>query len=113
MLATRHYFYPSQVVLVRSPADGSLRPRDVRQLSGGERRRVALALSLGFEALVRARRRLVSNLIVLDEVRAWRNARKGSQTKSGCSANSLCWIRCGVRGLNRECVEVNWGKGPS
>lgn len=54
---------------MRSPVDGSLRPRDVRQLSGGERRRVALALSLGFEALVRARRRLVSNLIVLDEVR--------------------------------------------
>lgn len=59
----------SQVVKVRSPADGSLRPRDVRQLSGGERRRLALALCLGYGELARRRRRLVCNVIVLDEVR--------------------------------------------
>ncbi|KXZ52978.1 hypothetical protein GPECTOR_8g35 [Gonium pectorale] len=58
----------TKLVKVRSPEDGSLRPRDVRQLSGGERRRLALALVLGFQALVRRRRRLVCNLMVLDEV---------------------------------------------
>ena len=39
-----------------------------RQLSGGERRRVALALLLGFADLISARGRLQCNLIVLDEV---------------------------------------------
>ncbi|GFR43838.1 hypothetical protein Agub_g4959, partial [Astrephomene gubernaculifera] len=57
-----------KVIRVRHPADGSLRVRDVRQLSGGERRRVALALSLGFAELVRRRRRLACNVMVLDEV---------------------------------------------
>ncbi|KAG2498517.1 hypothetical protein HYH03_003768 [Edaphochlamys debaryana] len=51
-----------------SPSAPALRVRDVRQLSGGERRRLALALCLGFERLVRARRRLASSLLVLDEV---------------------------------------------
>jgi ABC-type Mn2+/Zn2+ transport system ATPase subunit len=41
----------------------------VRQLSGGERRRVALALALGFGDLVAQRGRLRCNLVVLDEVR--------------------------------------------
>lgn len=40
-----------------------------RQLSGGERRRVALALVLGFAELISARGRLRCNLMVLDEVR--------------------------------------------
>ena len=39
-----------------------------RQLSGGERRRIALALLLGFADLISARGRLQCNLIVLDEV---------------------------------------------
>ena len=39
-----------------------------RQLSGGERRRIALALLLGFADLISARGRLRCNLIVLDEV---------------------------------------------
>jgi len=43
--------------------------RSLRQLSGGERRRVALALALGFSELVAARGRLRCNLIVLDEAR--------------------------------------------
>lgn len=38
------------------------------QLSGGERRRVALSLALGFADLVRARGRLSCNVLVLDEV---------------------------------------------
>ena len=42
--------------------------RSVRQLSGGERRRVALALALGFAELASARTGLRCNLLVLDEV---------------------------------------------
>jgi len=42
--------------------------RTVRQLSGGERRRVALGLALGFAELATARARLRCNLLVLDEV---------------------------------------------
>lgn len=52
---------------VRS-ADGVLVERSVRQLSGGERRRIALALALGFAELTAHRGHLRSNLIVLDEV---------------------------------------------
>ncbi|KAK9831419.1 hypothetical protein WJX81_003210 [Elliptochloris bilobata] len=44
------------------------RERSLRQLSGGERRRVGLALALGFSELIAARGRLRCNLIVLDEV---------------------------------------------
>lgn len=41
----------------------------MQQLSGGERRRIALALALGFAELTASRGHLRSNLIVLDEVR--------------------------------------------
>lgn len=43
--------------------------RSLAQLSGGERRRVAVALALGFAELLRCRGRLSSNLLILDEVR--------------------------------------------
>ena len=55
----------SKVVHVR--VCGQLVPRSLAQLSGGERRRVALALALGFADLVRSRGRLSCNLLVLDE----------------------------------------------
>lgn len=55
-------------------AAGEPRERSLRQLSGGERRRVALALALGFAELVAARGRLRCNLIVLDEVRRCQHA---------------------------------------
>jgi DNA repair exonuclease SbcCD ATPase subunit len=42
--------------------------RSIQQLSGGERRRLAISLSLGFMDLVRARGRLSCNLLILDEV---------------------------------------------
>ncbi|PSC67536.1 ABC transporter (ISS) [Micractinium conductrix] len=57
-----------KLVHVRLPGSLEMRPRSVRQLSGGERRRVALALALGFSELAAQRGRLRSNLIVLDEV---------------------------------------------
>ena len=60
----------TKTVYVRTgpgPAD-AVRERSVRQLSGGERRRVALALALGFADLISARSRLRCNLLVLDEV---------------------------------------------
>ena len=39
----------------------------MRQLSGGERRRLALALALGFAGLTASRGNLRCNVIVLDE----------------------------------------------
>lgn len=58
----------SKIVRVRS-AGGELRQRSIAQLSGGEKKRVALALGLGFAELVAARSRLTSNVLILDEVR--------------------------------------------
>ena len=49
-------------------SDTGMRERSIRQLSGGERRRIALALALGFADLTAGRGQLRCNLIVLDEV---------------------------------------------
>jgi ABC-type hemin transport system ATPase subunit len=57
----------SKTVRIRS-AGGELRVRSVSQLSGGEKKRLALALGLGFAELAAARGRLSSNVLVLDEV---------------------------------------------
>jgi DNA repair exonuclease SbcCD ATPase subunit len=46
---------------------GEWRERSVVQLSGGERRRAALALALGFSELAALRGALRCNLLVLDE----------------------------------------------
>lgn len=48
-------------------ADGSMAVRSVRQCSGGERRRVALALALGFGELAAERSGVSLDLLVLDE----------------------------------------------
>lgn len=48
--------------------DTGIRERSIRQLSGGERRRIALALALGFADLTAGRGQLRCNLVVLDEV---------------------------------------------
>lgn len=63
------FMHHQQAVFARHP-DGCLRPRHVRQLSGGERRRVALALALGYRRLAASRGRFSANLLVLDEVRS-------------------------------------------
>jgi DNA repair exonuclease SbcCD ATPase subunit len=55
-------------VLISIPGSTEVRQRSVRQLSGGERRRVALALALGFTELAARRGRLRCDLLVLDEV---------------------------------------------
>lgn len=57
-----------KIVRVRVPKALEYRRRSIRQLSGGERRRVAIALALGFSELASRRGRLKSNLLVLDEV---------------------------------------------
>lgn len=49
-------------------ANGELRERAVEQLSGGERKRAALALALAYTQVAAARGRLTTNLLVLDEV---------------------------------------------
>jgi hypothetical protein len=61
----------AKVIRVRA-AGGEMRQRSVAQLSGGEKKRVALALGLGFAELAAARARLSSNVLVLDEVRRLR-----------------------------------------
>lgn len=41
--------------MVRVPGSQVLQPRSIKQLSGGERRRLALSLALGFSALAKRR----------------------------------------------------------
>jgi hypothetical protein len=52
---------------VRS-ADGSFRERGLSQLSGGQWRRVSMALDFAFAEIIRRKGSLRSNLIVMDEV---------------------------------------------
>lgn len=54
-------------VMVRS-ADGSFRERGLSQLSGGQWRRVSMALDFAFAEIIRRKGSLRSNLIVMDEV---------------------------------------------
>lgn len=54
-------------VLVRA-ANGELRERGLSQLSGGQWRRVSMALDLAFAEVVRRRGALRCNMIVMDEV---------------------------------------------
>ena len=56
-----------KAVWVRS-ADGTMRERGLSQLSGGQWRRVSMALDLAFAEIIRRRGTLRSNLIVMDEV---------------------------------------------
>lgn len=65
-----------------------------RQLSGGERRRIALALLLGFADLISARGRLQCNLIVLDEVCLHLEGAGSSPFKCLC-ASACCKLNPG------------------
>lgn len=56
-----------KVAVVRL-SNGSLENRSLRQLSGGERRRMALALALGYSQFASQRGGIQCNLLVLDEV---------------------------------------------
>jgi DNA repair exonuclease SbcCD ATPase subunit len=51
-------------------SDGSLASRSLAQTSGGEWRRLSLALSLAFADFARVRLGVQCNVLVLDEVRA-------------------------------------------
>lgn len=55
-------------VWIRGNADGKLKERGLSQLSGGQWRRVSMALDLAFAELVRRKGVLRCNLIVMDEV---------------------------------------------
>jgi len=72
-------------------ANGELRERSVQQLSGGEKKRAALALALAFTQVAAARGRLSTNLLVLDEVRWWGG--RGEAVGFG----RLCFSVCSVR----------------
>ena len=54
-------------MIVRS-ADGKYRERGLSQLSGGQWRRVSMALDLAFAEIIRRKGSLRCNLIVMDEV---------------------------------------------
>jgi hypothetical protein len=54
-------------VLVRS-SDGTFKDRGLSQLSGGQWRRVSMALDLAFVEVIRRRGTLRSNILVMDEV---------------------------------------------
>lgn len=86
----------------RTP-DGSWQTRALTQLSGGERRRVALALSLGYAALARSRGRMRANLLVLDEVSACLHIYEAC-VRACRGTNVLC---CAVQAERR-----GWGSWP-
>ena len=72
-LLTLYYFTGDELekivksVMVRS-ADGKYRERGLSQLSGGQWRRVSMALDLAFAEIIRRKGTLRCNLIVMDEV---------------------------------------------
>jgi ATPase subunit of ABC transporter with duplicated ATPase domains len=64
--------------------DGGRVPRSLRQLSGGERRRAALALALAHADLASARGGVTCDLLVLDEVLQHLDAVGPAKYRSPC-----------------------------
>lgn len=99
-----------QVVKYRPPG-GEERVRTLMQLSGGERRRIALALCLAFADLVRQHGRLSCNVLVLDEVRAhawvWVCA-----CVCACACLCACLCVCLCVCVHRR-AWLSWARAPS
>lgn len=91
-----------QSVHVRS--ESGLKERSIRQLSGGERRRVALALALGFADLISGRGQLRCNLIVLDEASASAHPVTSSLNYNDCCSQESVSMRILVGVLKKACV---------
>ncbi|CAI5501158.1 unnamed protein product [Closterium sp. Naga37s-1] len=75
-------------------ASGELVPRALRQLSGGERRRVALALALAFAELAAERSGVRFDLLVLDEVFQARRSSLPPPLPLFLPSPSLCSFSC-------------------
>ncbi|CAI5980936.1 unnamed protein product [Closterium sp. NIES-64] len=75
-------------------ASGELVPRALRQLSGGERRRVALALALAFAELAAERSGVRYDLLVLDEVFQARRCSLPPPLPLFLPSPSLCSFSC-------------------
>jgi ABC-type glutathione transport system ATPase component len=69
-------------------SNGTLENRSLRQLSGGERRRLALALALGYADFVSQKGGLQCNLLVLDEVL---QVSSPTYPLFICLCNVVCW----------------------
>jgi len=91
-----------QSVHVRS--ESGLKERSIRQLSGGERRRVALALALGFADLISGQGQLRCNLIVLDEASASAHPVTSSLNYNDCCSQESVSMRILVGVLKKACT---------
>ena len=96
----------AQLQSVHVWSEGGLKERSIRQLSGGERRRVALALALGFADLVSGRGRLRCNLIVLDEVGQCRQLQPSVFLLLILPCCDKRCLRCNLDVLGKVCIIV-------
>ena len=86
-------------------ADGSHVERSVAQLSGGEWRRVGLALSLAFADFARARLGLSCNVLVLDEVMQHMDV--DGQARA-VHMQCRCTCAYSARAVRMQCTRSTW-----
>lgn len=91
-------------VIVRS-ADGKYRERGLSQLSGGQWRRVSMALDLAFAEIIRRKGALRCNLIVMDEVLTHLDS--AGREAVGSVLRSMVATEDGRRGRGVKDSEVN------